>query len=185
MPNKFKIRDNAKSYFITLNTVGWVDIFTKKEQKLLIIKSLNSFQKNRGLEIFSYCLMSNHLHMICRAKEGFDLSSILKDFKKKTSKAVVNEIKEGMEKRKAWLLEIFSKSVDHLKRNQKHKVWQGNNHAILIYSDDFLFQKIDYIHNDPIDDMIVSNPTEYLFSSARNYAGMEGLLDVDVLKLLP
>ncbi len=185
MADKFKIKDNDKSYFITLATVGWVNVFTKKEQKLLMIDSLNDFKKNKGIEIYAYCLMSNHLHMICRAKEGFDLSTIIKDLKKRTSKSIIKEIKEGKEKRKSWLLEIFSKAFDHLSPIQKYKVWQGSNHAILLYSDEFLFEKLNIIHNDPVDEMVVDKSTDYIFSSARNYADMKGVLDVTVLKHLP
>ena len=185
MADKSKIKDNDKSYLITMTTVGGVDVFTKKGQKLLMLEYLNEFIKSKGIEIYGYCLMSNHLHIICRAKKGFNLSTILKNFKKSTSKSIIKEIKEGKEKRKSWLLEIFSKAFDHLSPIQKYKVWQGSNQAILLYSDDFLVEKLNLIHNDPVEAMIVDKPTDYIFSSARNYASLEGVLDVIVLKHLP
>ena len=185
MPTKFKIKDKDKSYFLTLNTIGWVDVFSKKEQKLLIVEALNEYQKNKGLEIFAYCLMTNHLHIICKAKEGYDLSNVIKEFKKTTSKLIVKLIKMKTEKRKEWLLQFFKKTFDHLMPKQRFKVWQGNNHAILIYSDDLLIQKTNSIHQDPVEEMIVENPTDYIFSSAKNYAGMKNILEVEVLKELP
>ena len=84
MSEKYKISDNDRPYFLTMTTIGWVDIFTRKEQKLLIIDSLSYCQKNKGLVIFAYCLMPSHLHMICKADEGISLSDILRDTKKFT-----------------------------------------------------------------------------------------------------
>lgn len=129
--------------------------------------------------------MTNHLHLICRAKEGYNLSAIMKEFKKKTSKLIIKVIKLKSEKRKDWLLQIFKKTFDHLMPVQRFKVWQGNNNAILIYSNELLSQEINYIHKNPVEEMIVDHPTDYIFSSARNYANIEGILEVTVLKKLP
>jgi REP element-mobilizing transposase RayT len=73
-----------KAYFITMTTVGWIDIFTRKNHKLTIVDSLKYCQKEKGLEIFGWVLMHSHLHLICRAAEGYKLSDILRDFKKYT-----------------------------------------------------------------------------------------------------
>ena len=66
--------------FITMTTVGWVDVFTRVSQKKLMVDSLRHCIMNKGLVIFAYCLMPSHLHMICRAEEEPDLSDILRDF---------------------------------------------------------------------------------------------------------
>ncbi len=71
-----------KSYFITITTIGWIDVFTRVNQKQAIINSLKYCQVNKGLEIFAYCLMPSHLHLICSAKEGLILADIMRDFKK-------------------------------------------------------------------------------------------------------
>lgn len=66
MSTKYKITEIEKAYFITITTVGWVDIFTRLNQKYVIINTLKHCQENKGLVIFSYCLMHSHLHLFCR-----------------------------------------------------------------------------------------------------------------------
>ncbi len=185
MSDKYKIQDNDKAYFITMTVVGWIDVFTRKEQKLQLINSLKYCQENKGLIVFAYCLMSNHLHMICKADDGFKLSDILRDFKTFTSKKIIQMIQEETESRREWLLEYFSDACKHLKRNQKYKVWQDGNQAKELFSNKFLYQKLDYIHQNPVKDLIVEKPEDYLFSSARNYAGLDSYLDVFLLDHKP
>jgi len=76
------------------------------------------------------------------------------------------------------MLEYFSKACEHLKSGQKYKVWQDCNHSEEIFSNSFLYEKLDYIRNNPIKEMIVANVWDYLFSSARNYADKDGLIDI-------
>jgi REP element-mobilizing transposase RayT len=178
MSDKYKIREIDKAYFVTLTVVGWIDVFTRKNHKLLLINSLKYCQQNKGLVIFGYCLMPSHLHMIARADGKFTLSEILRDFKKYTSKAIVKQIEEEPESRREWMLEQFSKAGEHLKRIKDYKLWQDGNQAKEIYGNNFLEEKLDYIHNNPVEEMIVAKPEEYLYSSARNYAELDNVLDV-------
>jgi len=78
-------------------------------------------------------------------------------------------------------LEQFSKACEHLKRGQNYKVWQDGYHAELLVSNKFIYQKLNYIHNNPVADGIVSRPQDYLFSSVRNNADLDFLIDVIVL----
>jgi REP element-mobilizing transposase RayT len=181
MSDKYKIRDSEKAYFITITTVGWIDVFTRKKQKLQIIDSLKYCQQNKGLVIFAYCLMPSHLHIICKADDGCNLSDILRDFKKHTSKQIIKQIKEEPESRREWMLDYFANACKHLKREQEYKVWQDGNQAKEIYGSKFLYEKLNYIHQNPVEDLIVENPEDYLFSSARNYAGLDNNLDVILL----
>lgn len=181
MSDKYKIRDKEKAYFITITTVGWVDIFTRKEQKLLIVDYLKYCQQNKGLVIFAYSLMPSHLHMICKADDNFNLSEIIRDFKTFTSKNIIKQMNEEAESRREWMLEYFSNACCHLKGNQKYKVWQNGNQAKEIFSNKFLYEKLNYIHQNPVNDLIVAQPEEYLFSSARNYAGLDSYIDVVLL----
>ncbi len=180
MSDKYKIQDQSKAYFITMTVVGWVDIFTRKNQKLAIINSLDYCIKNKGLTIFAYVIMPSHIHAIFRADGNHTLSDILRDFKKFTSKKIINLIIEESESRREWMLEFFSKSCEHLKRDQKYKVWQDGNQAKEIFSTAFFYEKLAYIHHNPVDDLLVEKPEDYIFSSARNYAGLENYLVVEV-----
>ena len=181
MSDKYKIRDKDKAYFITSTVVGWIDVFTRPNHKMLVVQSLRHCIKNKGLSIYAWCLMSSHLHMICRAENGFNLSNILRDFKTNTSKKIIEQIEEEPESRREWMLDYFLKACEHLKTGQKYKVWQDGNHAEEIFTNKFLYEKLEFIHNNPVKDLIVENAWDYLFSSARHYADKDGLLEVKVL----
>jgi len=146
-----------------------------------MVDSLKYCQLEKGLEIFAYVLMPSHLHMLCRAKEGHKLADIVSDLKKFTSKAIIENVKSEPESRREWILDLFAKACAHLSRPQQYKVWQDGYHAMETFSNSFIFQKLSYIHNNPVVDGLVEKPEDYLYSSARNYAGLDGLLEVEVL----
>jgi REP element-mobilizing transposase RayT len=125
--------------------------------------------------------MPSHLHLMCRAREGFELANIMRDFKKFTSRKVIQNIREEAESRREWLLELFSRSCEHFKRNQEFKVWQDGYHAEALVSNKFIYQKLNYIHENPVKDGIVEKPQDYLYSSARNYADLDAMLRVDLI----
>jgi hypothetical protein len=66
-------------------------------------------------------------------------------------------------------------------KNEKYQVWRQDNHPIELYSNDVIDQKLDYIHNNPVDEGIVFKPEDYLYSSAINYTGEQGLIDIERL----
>lgn len=92
MSEQYKFHDNQGVYFTTSTVVNWIDIFTRLDYKMVIIDSLKYNQQQKGLVIHSWCLMTNHLHMIVSTKEGFSLSAIMRDFKKFTSKEIIKTI---------------------------------------------------------------------------------------------
>ena len=122
--------------------------------------------------------MPSHLHLICRAGNGFQLSDVLRDFKKFTSKKIITQLINEPESRREWLVPLLKQYCAHLKRKQNYKFWQNGNHAEIIESNKFFYEKLNYIHQNPVEDMIVHEPYEYLFSSARNYAELPNVLDI-------
>jgi REP element-mobilizing transposase RayT len=116
--------------------------------------------------------------MIAKSVGGITLSEILRDFKKFTSRKIVRDILEGQESRKEWMLERFKSNGRLLRRIENYKFWQDGNHAEMIYTSSFFYEKLNYIHKNPVKEMIVQKPEEYFFSSARNYAGLDFLLDI-------
>ncbi len=178
MSDKYKIGNKDNAYFPTLTGVDWIDVFTGKNHKLKIVESLKYCQKNKGLTIFGWCLMPSHLHLIVRADGEPTLSEIIRDFKKFTNKEIIKQIIEQPESRREWILNRFEYAGRDLKRIKNYKFWQDGNHAEQIFSKDFFYQKLQYIHNNPVADMIVQKPEDYLFSSARNYAELDYLIEV-------
>lgn len=120
--------------------------------------------------------MTNHLHLVIRAKEVSNLSDILRDYKKYTSKAIKNAIAENLqESKKEWLLEQF-------KTSEGFRFWRSENKPIELWSNTVIDQKIEYIHQNPVEAGFVFNAEDYVYSSAIDYAGEDGLLDIIVVK---
>lgn len=181
MSDNYRATDLEKAYFLTTTVVDWIDLFTMKICKDIIVDSLEYCQQNKGLEIYAWCLMSSHLHMMCRSNSNRTVAEIMRDFKRNTSKRLIAAIKEEKESRSEWMLEQFKKACSHLRRDQTFKVWQNGYHAKELTSNAFIHQKLEYIHNNPVKDGIVNLPEEYLYSSGPDYADMPGLIKVVVL----
>ncbi len=104
-------------YFVTTTVVNWVDIFSRPKYKHIIIESLAFCQKNKGLEIYSWVLMPNHLHFIIGAENLEQVQTVLRDFKKFTSKKIIAELLEDIqESRREWMLQLFKQAGE---KNQK------------------------------------------------------------------
>lgn len=176
--DRYKIADQEQVYFLTLTVIDWVDVFTRKDYKLLLVDSLNYCAASKGLEIFAWVIMSNHIHLMVRAKEGFELSHIVRDFKKFTSKAITAKILEIGESRREWLLNKFAFEAKRTARAKNYKVWRDDNHAICLEKSEWINQRLNYIHQNPVRQMIVNNPEDYVFSSAIDYADGKGLVTI-------
>jgi len=130
MSDQYQARDPEGIYFLTFTIVDWVDIFTRISYKEIIINSLKYCQSNKGLKLYAYCLMTNHIHLIASASSGIKLFEIIRDFKKFTNRAIITEINSGNESRKKWLLNKFEFAGRYLTRIENYKVWQDGYHAV-------------------------------------------------------
>jgi REP element-mobilizing transposase RayT len=179
----YKIRDKQAIHFLTFAVVEWVDVFTRKEYKDVLIESLKYCQKEKGLIIFAWCIMSNHVHLAVAARNN-DLSDVLRDFKKYTSKQIIKAVEGNkQESRKDWMLRVFKQQGLSNSRNGVYQFWRQDNQPKEMYSEHFIKQKMDYIHNNPIEEGIVDKAEEYLYSSARDYyyGKKIGLLEIEWL----
>jgi REP element-mobilizing transposase RayT len=179
MSTAYKIQNQEALYFVTFQIVNWIDIFTRKVYRDIVIDSLRYCQQHKGLEIFAFVVMSNHLHLLIRSKTG-KLSDTIHDFKSFTAKEILLAIETENESRRDWMLNLFEFAAKRHKRNSKFQIWTHENHAEEIYSNEFIEQKIKYIHNNPVKAGIVEKAEDYLYSSARAFAGLDCLLDVFV-----
>lgn len=168
-------------HFLTTTVVDWIDLFTRKEYCLEIIDSLQYCQEAKGLIIHGYVIMPSHLHMILSTKDDKNLSDVLRDFKQFTSRKIIKLIQEIPESRRDWLLERFSKAAKKNPKIRHYQLWQAGNHPKVIQSIPFMLQKLEYIHQNPVKAMIVTEPTHYVFSSAAAYSGQDSLLEIDLV----
>ena len=114
----YRIKNEEGLYYLTFATVEWIDVFTRKRYKDIVVESLRYCQKEKGLALYSLVLMSNHMHLIVKAKEGYKLSAIIRDFKKFTAQQIIKSTKEEPESRREWLLSEMLKAC---KANSKGK----------------------------------------------------------------
>ena len=177
MSTGYKIVDQEALHYVTFQIVNWVDLFTRKVYRDIVIDSLKFCQGNKGLEIYAFVIMSNHIHILLRSSTG-KLSDTIREFKSYTAKQILLAIEMELESRRDWMLNLFEFAAKQHKRNEKYQIWTHENHAELIYSDNFIFQKLNYIHENPVRAGIVEKAEDYLYSSARDFAGKGCLLEI-------
>lgn len=185
MSTRYKIQDPEGLYFLTMTTVGWIDVFTRKSYRDIIIGSLQFCQEKKGLQLYAYVIMSNHIHLIAKADEGLHLTNILADFKKHTARKIIDEmLTSEKESRKDWLLyQMAWYAKQNGRHDQDYQLWQSDNHPVLLASPKFIYQKLNYIHNNPVEAGIVVEPAHYIYSSAAYYENGEGILPVIIIDL--
>ena len=177
-----KNRIEGEVYFVTDTVVDWVDIFTRPIYRHIIIESLEYCQKEKGLIIYAWVLMTNHLHMIAGANGENRISDILRDFKKFTSKKIVQTLLvESGESRRDWMLNRFEYAGKNDKKITNYKFWQEGNDAQEIFLNDYFNQKLNYIHYNPVKAEFVNREEDYRYSSAIDWSGGKGLLDVTIV----
>ncbi|MEO9803947.1 MAG: transposase [Reichenbachiella sp.] len=179
MSEKYKIRDQTQPYFITFATTGWVDVFTRSQYADIFLDSIRYCQKEKGLEVYAWCIMSNHIHLIIGTTGKNKIEDIVRDFKKYTSvhicRAIANNKRES---RREWMLSIFHQRARESSKHQKYAFWQNEYHPIELSDNRMMDQRLDYIHNNPVKAGLVYEPSAYVYSSAVDYAGGKGLLDL-------
>ncbi|MEI6556013.1 MAG: transposase [Paludibacter sp.] len=177
MGTGYKIVDQEALHYATFQVVNWVDLFSRQIYRDIVIDSLRFCQANKGLEIYAFVIMSNHIHILLRSSTG-KLSDTIREFKSFTAKQILLAIEMEQESRRDWMLNLFEFAAKQHKRNEKYQIWTHENHAELIYSDNFIFQKLNYIHENPVRAGIVEKAEDYLYSSARDFAGKGCLLEI-------
>jgi REP element-mobilizing transposase RayT len=131
MSSKYKISDHQVLHFTAFATVQWVDALSRPLYKDVIVDSMKYCQKEKGLLVNPWGIMSNHIHLIATAKEGYSLLDILRDFKKFTSKQLLKEISEnGAESRWDWMLWIFRSVGQKNTNNKNDQFWQQDNRPV-------------------------------------------------------
>ena len=177
MSEGYKIRDQTLPHFITFTVVDWIDVFTRQTYNDVIIKSLDYFIQNKGMILYGYVIMSNHIHMIIQSQEA-TLSDLIRDFKKFTAKSILEKIQNSPESRREWMLERFKLATESHSRNKNYQLWQYGNHPEEVYSNKFMWTKLDYIHLNPVRAGIVEKASHYVYSSASNYVEDSGIIAV-------
>lgn len=186
--NGHVIKNQNGLHYLTLTVVGWLDVLSREDYRKVLMESLAYCQKEKGLVLNAYVIMSNHIHLIGYAKEGYALSDILRDFKKYTAKTIIQQIIQQIiqhpkESRSEWMLRLFKYYAKYKSDNNTYQFWQKSNYPIELATPKWILQKLDYLHLNPVRNGLVELPEHYLYSSARQYVGEEVLLEVELIDL--
>ena len=158
-------------HFMTLTVLHWLPVFTRPEAVDIIFNSLRHLMAE-GMKVYAYVILENHLHLIAQSQQLDKDIARLKSFTAKQLLAYLNE------KNAKTILEQLAFYKKAHKDDRTYQFWQEGVHPELIQSDDMMKQKIDYIHNNPIKRGYVDIAVHWRNSSARNYEGQQGMLEV-------
>ncbi|MFD2732215.1 transposase [Pedobacter alpinus] len=179
MSRKHKFYDKEGLYFVSFATVYWIDVFVRDQYFEILQTSLAYCRKEKGMELYCWCIMPSHVHLIFRAKDA-NPGELLKSFKMYTSKAMQKAIEENMhESRKEWMLWLMERAGLKNSNVKKRQFWQQNNKPIELWSAEVIDQKVEYIHNNPVVSGFVTEAHHWKYSSAIDYSGGKGVLEID------
>jgi putative transposase len=154
-------------FYLTFTVVGWADVFTRNIYTDELIKNLQFCQEQKGLEIYAYVVMTNHIHLIASRKDELLFSDLIRDFKSFSAKRFFELILQNpQESRKEWMEMIFKYHGKGTKQNKEFSFWQKTSHPVALWSVEVTKQKEAYIHQNPVRAGFVSEPQDWRLSSA-------------------
>jgi putative transposase len=170
--SRYRFHEDEYPYFLTCTIVGWLAVFTRADAVQIIFDSWNFLKKEKNFRLYGYVILENHLHLIAQAP---NLANAIKSFKMFTARQIVDLLE-------AQGASVLLKQLRLLKLPHKTKstfqVWEEGSHPQQIGSDEMMLQKLEYIHDNPVKRGYVDQQVHWRYSSARNYVGLPGLIDV-------
>jgi putative transposase len=189
MIRKYKFHNPDGLYFVSFATIYWIDVFVRKDYFSAVADSLNYCRKNKGMELYAYCIMPSHLHLIFRDSNE-NPGKLLREFKTYTSKKLIELIEENIqESRQEWMLWMFKRAGSKNSVIKEKQFWQQHTKPIELWSNKVIQEKLDYIRINPVEAGFVTEPhywngealTEGNYSSAANYCGGNAVFEIDLL----
>ena len=170
--SRYRIFETDYPYFMTCTIVAWLPVFTQPEAVQIILDLWRYMQRERNFTLLGYVVLKNHLHLIASAPE---LSDVMQRFKSYTARKIVALLEDCrahvlLDQLRCWKLRH--------KIESDYQIWQEGSHPEQIANDQMMWQKLEYAHNNPVKRGYVDDPLHWRYSSARNYAGQPGLIDV-------
>ncbi|MES9859297.1 MAG: transposase [Candidatus Thiodiazotropha sp. LLP2] len=169
--SRYRIIDPTLPHFVTCTILHWIPIFTRPATVEIVLESLR-FLQQKGLQIYAYVILENHLHMVAQSS---DLNHDMSRFKSFTSKRLLAYLTEHNVRQILEQLAFYKKAH---KNDREYQFWQEGFHPKLIGSDAMMREKIEYIHQNPVERGYVDLPEHWRYSSARDYSGTSGLIEV-------
>ena len=169
--SRYTFSETNLPHFMTCTVLHWIPVFTRPETVRILLDSLK-FLTADGLKLYAYIVLENHIHLIAQSEE---LDRDMSRFKSFTAKQMIHFLSENNIKAILDQLAFYKKAH---KEDRAYQFWQEGVHPEWIQNESMMRQKIEYIHQNPVKRGYVDKPEHWRYSSARNYSGMEGLLEV-------
>jgi len=149
--------------FFTATILEWRPLSKEDEFKDIIIDSLLFLKKEKSIEVYSFLIMPNHIHLIWQIQDGFKRENIQMRFLKFTAQQM-----------KFRLIDTNDSRLDDFRVNtsdRQYQFWERNALSVDLWSEKVFMQKMEYIHNNPLQDKwkLVRYPEDYRYSSAKFY----------------
>jgi REP element-mobilizing transposase RayT len=171
--SRYKIYEPTHPHFITLTVLHWIPLFTNTKSVDILLESFRYLQESDNLKIYSYVILENHLHLVASSD---DIAKTIKKFKSFTAKKLLELLQKENIKTILEQLAFYKKAH---KKMTTYQVWQEGMQPKLIQNEKIMLQKIEYIHNNPLKRGYVDEAKHWRYSSARDYEGKKGLLDIE------
>jgi len=183
LAHKYTFHDQQELYFVTFTVIKWIDIFTRDDYRLIFADSIRHCQQHKGLNVYAWVIMTNHVHMIIGRNSIPGLSDIIRDLKSFTSRHIRKAIENNSaESRDKWVLKILYREGMYNPRNRDFQLWIQDNHPILLDTKEKLFQRLNYLHNNPVKAGFVCEPQHWKWSSAGDYCGFPGPIETILIE---
>ena len=176
--------DEHGCYFLTLETVDMVDVFTKPVYKQIVVHTLNHFIDTKGLIVYGWCLMTNRLHLVAQAQRNVLLGEIRKGFKQFTSEKIIEAVHSEPAEKQSWMLHRFERPAGLFNTQRRHECWKKIKEPVLVdvKRPDLMAEHLEFIHNAPVKERFVQYAADFYYSSARDYSdGVQGLVKITKL----
>ena len=169
--SRYRITQIDQPHFLTLTVLHWIPVFTRPDTVDLLLNSFRFLQKE-DLKVFGWVILENHLHLVAQSA---DLQRDMARFKSFTSRQLLDYLRRKNAHQILQQLAFYKKAH---KTDRALQFWQEGMHPELIQSDAMMQQKLDYIHQNPVKRGYVDYAEQWRYSSARDYLGQPGLLEV-------
>jgi REP element-mobilizing transposase RayT len=171
--SRYKIYEPTHPHFVTCTVLHWLPLFTRQESVDIILQCFRYLQQNDNLKLYAYVILENHMHMIVQSN---DIGKSMESFKKYTA----NELLKLLQKENVTIILDQLKFYKKAHRVDKaYQIWEEGYHPKLMQTDGVMISKINYIHQNPVKRGYVDEATHWRYSSARDYEGKKGLVDVE------
>jgi len=159
--------DPSHLYFVTTTAVQHAHIFQRDVIRRILVDGLYHLHVVGRTALYAFVIMLNHVHFIIRCREDYPLKDVMRDFKANTARLIVWQYHA---ERNQKVLDFLTAAVTRPKK-QRFKVWEDGYNAKDVFSPNFLLQKMEYIHNNPLQShwQLAERAEDYIWSSARFY----------------